>query len=203
MFKDFFHCIGDFCYAINRLCNKYSGSVTIGDSPTFQMIINTFRRQQMLVDQAAWFKLTLYLFFKTSEKLSRSDAIFEFSSTNSNISLNVSIECREMELLIPRSNANMTTHFLFFISFIGRESIDCSERGLNEYLYINEGEKCSRIWSQKFMFRTTFRTNFCKYVIWRNSGTTKFQIGQDPNPKVTWPHVTSFLDFLTHFWRRI
>ena len=157
----------------------------------------------MVVDQAAWFKLTLYLFFKTSEKLSRSDAIFEFSSTNSNISLNVSIECREMELLIPRSNANMTTHFLFFISFIGRESIDCSERGLNEYVYINEGEKCSRIWSQKFMFRTTFRTNFCKYVIWRNSGTTKFQIGQDPYPKVTWPHVTSFLDFLTHFWRRI
>ena len=39
----------------------------------------------------------------------------------------------------------MTTHFLFFISFIGRESIDCSERGLNEYVYINEGEKCSRI----------------------------------------------------------
>ena len=43
------------------------------------------------------------------------------------------------------------------MDFLGRESISCVERGLNEYLYTNEGEKCSRIWSQKFMFAYAFR----------------------------------------------
>ena len=62
MFKDFFHCIGDFCYAINRLCNKYPGSVTIGDSPTFQMIINTFRRQQML-QYGSWSSSLIQAYF--------------------------------------------------------------------------------------------------------------------------------------------
>ena len=78
------------------------------------------------------------------------------------------------------------------------------------------------------------KSNFCNYVTWRDSGTTKFQRGQDhyvyfhifqselylqlqywhtsalkfqnikfKNPRVTWPHVISFFDFPTHFWRRI
>ena len=102
--------------------------------------------------------------FKTSLKLSRSDAIFEFYSLNSNILLNVTFECRVMQLLRPditNLNNNITSLFTFYTGFViekragERKGSVCEERGLKlmQYMYADstynicatsiEGEKCS------------------------------------------------------------
>ena len=81
-------------------------------------------------------------FSETSKKLSRSDAIFEFSSSNLNISLNVTIECRLIKLLDPRST-NLTSYFPFQMQLIDSGS-NCVERGLNDDCTTTiEGKKCS------------------------------------------------------------
>ena len=79
-------------------------------------------------------------FFKTSKKLTRSDVIFEFSSSNSNISLDVTMECRQIELLIPAHYPNITSYFPFQMDNFLQ---DCSGRGLNEDCITTiEGKKC-------------------------------------------------------------
>ena len=66
--------------------------------------------------------------------MSRSDAIFEFSSSDSNISLSVAFECRNIELLRPESTNN-TSLFTFVIGFYMESLVEdggCVERGLND-----------------------------------------------------------------------
>ena len=82
---------------------------------------------------------------KTSLKLSRSYAIFEFSSSNSNVSLHVEYDCRAYKLLRPDdliitnsttlnprpdSRPNLTTYFTFLLVFAGGH-FTCAERGLS------------------------------------------------------------------------
>ena len=83
-------------------------------------------------------------FFLTSKKLSRSDAILEFA-TNSNTSLNVTLECREIKLQIHGSRwfPNSTSYFLFEMPDL-YGAFSCEERGLTELCTTTiEGEKCS------------------------------------------------------------
>ena len=63
----------------------------------------------------SWSSKYSWKILKTSKKLSRSDNIFEFSSSKSNISLNVSFECRFIRLLNPPST-NFTSFFRFHVN---------------------------------------------------------------------------------------
>ena len=81
---------------------------------------------------------------KTSLKLSRSYAIFEFSSSNSNVSLHVEYDCRAYKLLRPDDliitnsttsnprpdSKNLTSYFTFLLVFAGGD-FTCAERGLS------------------------------------------------------------------------
>ena len=94
-----------------------------------------------------------YKIFKTVLKLSRSSAIFEFSSLNSNISLNVIYECRRMQLYPHR--ISLTNLFAFAVVVTKQltelKGNDCVERDLKDPSIIGapfcttsvEGEKCS------------------------------------------------------------
>ena len=80
--------------------------------------------------------------FETSQKLTRSDAIFEFS-TSSNTFLNVTIECREIYLGSPSWFPNTTSYFPFQMRYTD-EIFSCVERGLTESCITTiEGKKCS------------------------------------------------------------
>ena len=122
----------------------------------------------------SWSSKYSWKILKTSKKLSRSDNMFEFSSSKSNVSLNVSFECRFIKLLNPPST-NFTSFFRFHVNrhvtstYHGchqscnnvestqNDDNECLDRGLNYDCTTTIEGKCSFIF--EFFSEWFYRTN--------------------------------------------